>query len=246
MVGLFTSLLLMANHKEGFTKDGTKLFPGQFMTSQLKLSKEFKTSRTTLRRKLEKLENAHQIEQRTNRQNTIITITNWHKYQVDEQQSGQRSVNERSTNGQRVDTNKNVNNNNNEKNDNNLLSLGIESTLFDAVIQSWNETCGSEGKFKVIRGLKPDTKDNFFKLLKNNKEFRKIETWRECFEVVKFSPILSGQKQGSNFVATLVWLIDSFKIVDVLNGQYGANKSDDSFEDFEKYMIERGNIPCQA
>jgi uncharacterized phage protein (TIGR02220 family) len=124
LMGLFSSLLLMANHKKGFTSDGTMISPGQFMTSQKELAKRFKMDRNRMRRMLDKLSAAGQIEQHSNFQNTIITITNWFLYQSDEQ----RPSSDQAASEQRVNTNKNANNNKN------YISYEFGPVFFEGVI----------------------------------------------------------------------------------------------------------------
>ena len=118
MMGLFCALLLKANHKDGYTRDGTLIKEGQFMTSQKVLALEFNIDRNALRRKLKKLESAHQIEQQSSNKNTIITITNWHKYQDSEHHSEHQVNIKRTSSEHQVNTNNNNNNNNNKNNNN--------------------------------------------------------------------------------------------------------------------------------
>lgn len=112
MIGLFTALIMKANHKNGFTRDGTLIKRGQFMASQDGLAKLFGIDRSTLRRRLAKFVDAQQIELRTNSQNTVITILNYDQYQGDEHQV---NIN-RTSSEHRVTTNKNNKNNKNKKN----------------------------------------------------------------------------------------------------------------------------------
>lgn len=106
---LFIHLLLMANHKKGYTADGTMLEPGQLMTSQVGLAKRLKLSRTKVQRLLLKLEDAKQIRQQTSSRNSIITVINWVVYQSDEHQAGS----DRAPSGHQTGTNKNAKNNKN-------------------------------------------------------------------------------------------------------------------------------------
>lgn len=106
----------MANHKEGFTADGTKILPGQFMTSQIKLASEFKVSRSKMQRLLEKLKTDQQIEIKSSHHNSIITVVNWHIYQGDDRDSEQLPGSKRAPVGHLSGTNKNNNNNKNNIN----------------------------------------------------------------------------------------------------------------------------------
>lgn len=110
---VFVSLLLMVNHKDGYTQDGTLIKKGQIMTSRKALSQKLRLCESKLYRILKRLEIEHQIEQLKSNKNTIITITNWESYQSCEQQTEQQVNNKRTTNEQQVNTNKNNNNNKN-------------------------------------------------------------------------------------------------------------------------------------
>lgn len=116
---LFCTLLLKANHKDGFTADGTKITAGQLMTSKIGLSKDFKMSEMKMHRLLNKLKNEGQIDVKTSTKNTIITITNWEKYQLSDGQTEEQTRNKRGTSEEQVRTNKNANNAKNAKNNKN-------------------------------------------------------------------------------------------------------------------------------
>ena len=102
-----------------------------------------------------------------------------------------------------------------------------EKSIFDDVRQSWNSICAGKEKLKPSLGLKSETTKNFFSLLKLNPELKKVESWEKCFDAISKDPFLNGHNSGSSFVCTLNWLIDKEKIVDVLDGQFGGNKSND-------------------
>ena len=116
MFHFFVNILLMANHKEGFTQDGTLIKQGQLMTSNLGLSKKFLHSESKVRRMLKTLKTAEQIDVLSSPKNTIITVLNWDDYQSGDELNDERVTNERRTSDERVTTNKNAKNNKNEKN----------------------------------------------------------------------------------------------------------------------------------
>lgn len=105
---LWIHLLLTANwsdREELLGGKPIKCKAGQFTTGRKQLSKETGISESKIERLLtyfEKIE--QQIEQRKTSTNRLISILNWDKYQVSEQQSGQRVNNDRTTSEQRVDT----------------------------------------------------------------------------------------------------------------------------------------------
>jgi hypothetical protein len=228
MIGLFSSLLLMANHKDGFCPDGTEIKKGSFMTSQKKLAGVFGLDRLAMRRKLQSLENAHQIKQQTSSRNTIISIVNWSEYQAIEQLNEQQTNIKRTSSEHQVNTNKNANN---EKNDNNFI--------FDDVTQLWNTKCAGQGNLKHSLGVKRDTLENFVSLISLNPELKKIETWSNCFDAINKSDFLKGLEDSSSFVCTLNWLIGKEKIIDVLNGQYGACSANGDSDDKFKYLFDK-------
>jgi hypothetical protein len=148
--GLFDSLLLMANHREGFTADGTRVLPGQFMTSKLGLAIEFKVSEMKMHRLLNKLKSEGQIDVISSRKNTIITITNWHLYQENDGPTEDQVRTNRGPSEDQSRTNKNAKNVKNKKNDKNI-SISPLAVLFpvDDEIQAWLTT-GTESAQKEL------------------------------------------------------------------------------------------------
>lgn len=110
------SLLLKANHKENKVMIGNEVInisSGSFITSEMKLSEEWKWSRTTVRNFLKILENDKMIVKNHTTKYTSISIENWELYQFEQQQNEQQKNNERTTKKQQKNTNKNVKNENN-------------------------------------------------------------------------------------------------------------------------------------
>ena len=111
---LWVQLLLRANHKEARVMIGNQFVEikrGQLLTGRNKLSEHTGINRSKLERLLNLLEIEHQIEQQKTTKYRLISITNYDKYQGDEQQTS----NKRATTEQQLSTNKNDNNNKNEK-----------------------------------------------------------------------------------------------------------------------------------
>ena len=110
---LWMHLLLKANHSGKDVYFGGKLVrlnAGQFITGRLKLSQETGIEKSKIERILTVFKHEQQIEQRTDRQNRIITILSWSEYQSNEQRNEQRMNNERTTDEQRMNTDKNIKN----------------------------------------------------------------------------------------------------------------------------------------
>ncbi|MNW44141.1 hypothetical protein D3C74_213630 [compost metagenome] len=104
-------LLMNATHKEQaavFGGEKLTLQPGQLITGRKKISERFNIHESKVQRILKSFEIEQQIEQQTNNQNRLISILSWSDYQEDEQQPKQPVNNERTTDEQPVNTNKNV------------------------------------------------------------------------------------------------------------------------------------------
>ena len=99
-LGVWIWLLTHATHKPHDTMFGGKritLQPGQLITGRLKMAKELHLSDSRINRIINEFKNDHQIEQQATPYGSLFSIVNWHKYQEDEQQNGQRANNERTT-----------------------------------------------------------------------------------------------------------------------------------------------------
>lgn len=88
-VALFWHLLIRANYKETKWRNET-LSAGQLMTGRKQLSNWTGLSERQVRTVLKDLKNSGEIDQRTTRHYSIITITNWHMYQGEDQQATSR------------------------------------------------------------------------------------------------------------------------------------------------------------
>jgi hypothetical protein len=117
---LWICMLLLANHENrDIIWNGEKrtIERGQFITSRAKLALISGIHESSVERALKYLKNEQQIEQQTNKSFRLITINNYKDYQTTEQQNAHQMNNKRTTNEQRLNTNKNEKNYNNEKNE---------------------------------------------------------------------------------------------------------------------------------
>lgn len=114
---LFTHLLLTANHAPGKWK-GLNISAGQTVTGRKALSAETKLSEMQIRTALSKLKKTNEITIKTTKHFSIISITNWEKWQQGNQLDNQQVTNKQPTDNQQVTTN---NKNNNGKNDKNTI-----------------------------------------------------------------------------------------------------------------------------
>lgn len=112
---LFIHCLLKANHK-GKKWRGIDINKGSFITSRASLCNELKLSEQQIRTALKKLESTNEITIKTTKLNTLISISNWNKYQADNQPSNQVATNKQPTSNQVATTTNNDNKENNEDN----------------------------------------------------------------------------------------------------------------------------------
>lgn len=149
-VHLWIHILMKCNHSDKefwFNGVNVKLKKGQFITGRKVLSAETGISESKIQRILKCFETEQQIKQQTTNKNRVITVLNWEKYQVDEQQNEQQVNNKRTTSEQQVNTNKNVNNKKNEGEytaheflkQNCSITLDHLNTKYRDKINSWAE-----------------------------------------------------------------------------------------------------------
>lgn len=113
-VHLWIHMLMKAAWSEREEMLGGKIItckPGQFTTGRKQLASETGINESKIERILnyfEKIE--QQIEQRKTNTNRLITVLNWHEYQIAEQQNRQQSNNDRTTTEQQPNTLKEIKN----------------------------------------------------------------------------------------------------------------------------------------
>lgn len=112
-------LLLNATHAEYpalFKGKKIMLQPGQLITGRKAIGSALSVDESKVTRILKSFEIEHQIEQQTSNKNRLISIVNWDLYQSTEQQNELQVNNNRTTDEQQVNTNKNEKNNKNVEN----------------------------------------------------------------------------------------------------------------------------------
>lgn len=85
-----------------------KLTPGQFIFGRIKAAEELNIPQSTVWRLMTFLKDNESLDIKTNNKYSIITIDNWASYQADTNKTDNKVDNERTTDGQQMDTNKNV------------------------------------------------------------------------------------------------------------------------------------------
>ena len=95
-VRVFLHLLLNAAHKPTRFR-GETLKPGQLVTSRAKIAKATRLSDRAVRTALTRLKTTNEVTSQTTNRNTIITIINWHRYQLIDQPNDQQTTSKRPT-----------------------------------------------------------------------------------------------------------------------------------------------------
>lgn len=112
VVHLFVHCLLKANHKPAKWR-GIEIDAGQFISSQQHLAEQTKLSLRQVRTALDKLKMTGELTVKTTNKYSIISITNWKNYQVDDMQTVSEAAVKRQSNDNQMTTNNNDNNKNN-------------------------------------------------------------------------------------------------------------------------------------
>lgn len=148
---LFLHLLLRANHKQNKWR-GVTIPKGSLVTGRKKLSIETGLSEQQIRTSLNKLKSTNEITIKTTNLNSLISITNWNKYQTNNQPSNQQITNDQPTNNQQITTNNNDNNDNN-----NLESIGENDfSKFDITRSVVEDHLSDEEKQDRVNNLREE------------------------------------------------------------------------------------------
>lgn len=111
---LFIHLLIRANYKPK-EWEGITIERGQFVTSHDHLASELKLSRQNIRTALKNLIKTKEIEVKSTKQYTLVTIINYDLYQSSDMYTNQQATNIQPTANQQLTTTKESNNIINEK-----------------------------------------------------------------------------------------------------------------------------------
>lgn len=148
-------LLLNATHAEYpalFKGKKIMLQPGQLITGRKSIASTLCVNESKVRRILDLFESDQQIDRQRSNQNTLISLKNWEKYQLCDQQIDQQMTNERPTDDQRPTTNKK---NKNVKNVKNEIKYSDIPELNEAILEF----------IKFRKSIKKPMTDNAVKLM---------------------------------------------------------------------------------
>ena len=132
---------MRANHKRKWVELKTgkgiievEVQPGQFVFGRHSAAKDLSMNPNTVWKRMQKLKNLENLNIESNTQYSIITITNWHSYQVDEKESNIESNKQVTSKEQASNTDKN------DKNDKNV------NTYTDDFLEFWQAYPKKVGK----------------------------------------------------------------------------------------------------
>lgn len=148
-------LLLNATHAEYpalFKGKKIMLQPGQLITGRKSIASTLCVSESKVTRILSAFESEQQIEQLTSNKNRLISVVNWDKYQIFDQQNEQQMNNNWTTTEQQVNTNKK---NKNVKNEKNEIKYSDIPELNEAILEF----------IKFRKGIKKPMTDKAVKLM---------------------------------------------------------------------------------
>lgn len=223
---VFMHLLLNANHSRG-KHQGTVIEIGQVKTGRKTIANQLTLSEQNVRTSLIRLKSTNEITIKSFNTFSIISITNWDKYQNKyiDQPASQLHANQQVTSNQPASnqqvtsyltTNNNINNNNNENKNNK---------------NNKKEICGRNQKivelYKLILPdlptvlkLSPQRVSKINKIC--NELLKNKQDWDDYFQTVKESDFLMGV--DGKWRADFEWLINSNNAVKILEGRYKNNQ----------------------
>lgn len=242
---LFIHLLLEANHSDGSHK-GTIVKTGQIKTGRHLLSYETGLSEQQVRTSLKRLKSTNEITIKAFSKYSIISITNWAKYQSKgyEQPATQPTTNQQLTSNQpatnqQLTTNNNVNNENNVNKD--LEATKINDDIAQAV-QVWNQLAKAEG-LAIVQKMSAIRKA---KLKSRLKDCGGLEGWNIALDKIRGSPGLLGQV-GEPWKADFDFLIQEQSFIKLMEGKYDGwtkknrgSSGPKSFIEAAREIIEEG------
>jgi DNA-binding transcriptional regulator YhcF (GntR family) len=170
------------------------LQPGQFITGRNSLAKETGIHRSKVDRILKLFENEHQIEQQMFNKCRIISILNWAKYQVGEQQNEPQVSSKRAASEQQVST---INKDKKDKKEKNS-TYSEEFLLFYAAYPKHEAKADAFRAWSQMNGSRPPLET----LLSIIEKYKRSDQWQK--ENGKYIPLpatwLRGRRWEDEFL----------------------------------------------
>ena len=165
---VFIHCLLSANWEDGWF-EGIKIPRGSFVSGRKKLSKEIGISEQQLRTSIKHLKSTNNLTIKTYNKFSIITINNYGKYQVNNQQFNQQSTNNQPT------SNHNIIKNNKEINKESI-SKDIPKKVFSKpTLQEITDYCNERNN-----NVDPERFYNFYESKNWMIGKNKMKNWQAC------------------------------------------------------------------
>lgn len=208
-------LVLMASHEEKevlFAGKKIKLMPGQLITGRKKIADFFAISESKVWRILKDFKIEQQIEQQTSNKNSLISLKNWDKYQISEQQTEQQLNSNRTATEQQPNTKQEIKEGKNVRN-NNIYTHAYE--------EFWSAYPRKKDKGNAFKKFNARLVDGFseVELIKAAKEYA-----RECEE---------NQTSEKYIKHPTTFLSDKFPFLDYLEKQKPKAEPETQEEDEE-------------
>lgn len=212
--------LLKATHKDCIQLVGLQkvaLRPGQFVFGRNKAAVELSMPPSTVWRLINVLKQNQSLDIKTNNKYSLITIVNWDFYQVEAFKVDNKVDNKWTTNGQQMDTNKNIKNINNKY----IVSKSADAdhVPYDEIVTVYNETCPSLPRIRALTDKRKTHIRSLWKTLKGD-----INAVRTVFAKANASDFLSG-RSGKWTSCNFDWLINVNNALKVLEGTYNNRAS---------------------
>ncbi len=151
---LFLHLLLTVNHKDKKWR-GQVIKSGELITSIANLAEQTGLSIQQTRTALDKLKSTSQLTNKSTNKYSLISMSNWDSFQVNDKQDNKQITNEQQTNNKQITTTKECKKYKNSKKED--LSVNFE--------EFWK----SYLPYEVSKGSKKEAKEKFINILKKGK-----------------------------------------------------------------------------
>jgi len=210
LLALWIHMLVSASHtarRQPVGNQLVELLPGQFVYGRDKFSLKTGLSIAKLRASVLLLEKMNQITIKTTNKFSIISITNWSLYQLDNQQTASTQP----TDNQQTTTDKNVNNLNNVKNSmpESSTPAPVDSPLncpHQAIIQIYHDKLPELPRVLDTTWKGSSREKDLQARLRHDKRHQTLDFWEAFFDGVARSKFHLGENERS-WRADLGWLV---------------------------------------
>lgn len=95
-IRMFLHCLIKANHTDKMWR-GIIIHAGSFVTSRAKLAEELNITERQVRTSINRLKTTNELTCKSTNHYTVITVNNWHLYQINDQQNDRQEVQQTTT-----------------------------------------------------------------------------------------------------------------------------------------------------